>query len=84
MPLQVSQNSTDSYSMNVQTVLLQFFFFKAAKYFAPSCSLNVLRCLSCVKQAIFLQLCLFDSDDIMLERVSGWGNFPHSHFYTPI
>lgn len=38
--------------------------------------LHVLRCLSCVKQAIFLQLCLFDSDDIMPERVGAGGTFP--------
>ena len=33
----------------------------------PLFPLHMLRCLSCVKQAIFLQPCLFDSDDIMLE-----------------
>lgn len=37
---------------------------------------HVLRCLSCVKQAIFLQPCLFDSDDIMLERVGAGVTFP--------
>lgn len=38
--------------------------------------LHVMRCLSCVKQAVFLHPCLFDSDDIMPESagaVEGWG-----------